>query len=62
MNRYRRVFPYTLSARDYAGWRTGTKIAKKYIEGVACKRARRCNRNVALILAPNGAVLIEVTC
>jgi hypothetical protein len=60
MCKHRRVFPYTLSHRDFILWRSGISNSKRMIEGVARKRARAGNRNVALILDPNGSVLSEI--
>ena len=58
----RRIFPYTLSARDYTLWKLEGAKGRAHITKTAIRRARCSGRNVALILAPNGQLLDEVTC
>ena len=62
MQKVRRVFPYTLSSRDYRLWKHEEQRGRKQIEVTACKRARVSGRNVALLLSPAGDVLAEVKC
>ena len=62
MCKHRRVFPYTLSSKDYQLWCNDPTSAKSFIEGTARKRERQVNRNVALVLETNGKVLAELDC